>query len=331
MFRIVSVSLILLLPGLAYSQEAGSDSYGKFFTTIYANFHRGITGAATDEAAFALERGYFGYEYHISPEFYGKIGIDIGSPDDISPLSKIRRYAYFKNAFLRYTKNLLQIEFGMISLRQFNLQEEVWERRYLMKTIADENRLGFAADLGVNFNYKFSEALSADFTVTNGEGYTNLQMDDKFKYSLAALLKFPKNIITRAGYDFMHNGITESTIFLFSSYDFRLKWNIAGEFILKQNYGLKENHDIWGVSFFGKYNLNTKYQLFARFDKVGSNIPEDELNLWHFLNDGTALTTGIQYSPVKKIKFALNYQDWQPQAVHMKGGSLIFLNLELKI
>ncbi len=319
------------MPRFIYSQEALPVDEGRPFATIYANFHKGITGSATDEAAFALERGYIGYEYYFSPEFYGKINVDVGSPDDISPFSKIRRYAYFKNAFLRYTRRKLEVEFGLISLRQFGLQEDVWERRYLMKTLADEHRLGSSADLGVNFNYSFNERISADLTIMNGEGYTSLQMDDIFKYSLATTVQFPGNFISRIGYDLMHNGITESTVFAFSSYDFRSKWNIAGEFILKQNYGWKGHHNIFGYSVFGKYIINSKYQLFARFDRIGSNILEGDVNPWHLSDDGTALVAGIQYSPLKKIKFALNYHDWYPWAANIEGGGFVYIDLELKM
>ena len=331
MYKIILLSLIFLLPGFSSSQETEPVASGNPFATIYANFHRGITGSARDEAAFALERGYIGYEHYFSPEFYGKINVDVGSPDDLSPFSKIRRYAYFKNAFVRYTKRELQVEFGLISLKQFGLQEKIWERRYLMKTIADEHRLGSSADLGVNFNYNFSEILSGDLTIMNGEGYTSLQMDDIFKYSLATTLKLPENLITRMGYDLMHNEITESTIFLFSSFDFRSKWNIAGELIFRQNYGWKEQHDILGISVYGKYNLNSKYQLFARYDKIGSNILEGEVNPWHLSDDGTAVVAGLQYSPLKNIKFALNYHDWYPFASNIEGGGFIYLDLELKM
>ena len=331
MYIRILVLLIFLFPGFIYSQGTDQVASGKPFVTIFANFHKGITGSATDEAAFALERGYIGYEYYFSQEFYGKINVDVGSPDDISPYSKIRRYAYFKNAFLRYAKNQLQVEFGLISLKQFSLQEKIWEKRYLMKTIADEHRLGSSADLGLNLNYSFGEKISADLSITNGEGYTSLQMDNIFKYSFAAKVKFPDNFVSGIGYDLMHKEITESTMFIFSSYDFRSGWNIAGEFIMKQNYGWYEHHDIFGFSVFGKYNLNSRYQLFARYDKISSNILEGEVNPWHLSDDGTALIAGIQYSPLKNIKFALNYKDWYPRASNIEGGGFIYFDLELKM
>ena len=314
-----------------FAQDESFVPSGKPFATIYANFHRGITGGATDEAAFELVRGYIGYEYQFSPEFYAKINVDVGSPDDLSPISKIRRYAYFKNAFLRYSQQKLQIEFGLISLKQFKLQEDVWERRYLMKTIADEHRLGSSADLGVNFHYRFSDILDADLTMMNGEGYSSLQMDDVFKYSLGSTVRIPRNFTSRIVYDNMNNEISESTWLFFSSYDFRKVWNLAGEFVYRQNNGWKANHDIYAWSFYGKYNLNEKYQLFARYDRIESNILEGETLPWRLANDGSALVAGIQFRPISKITMALNYHDWYPWAANMEGGGFIFLDLEVKM
>ncbi|MCA1760052.1 MAG: hypothetical protein LC658_09805, partial [Bacteroidales bacterium] len=202
---------------------------------------------------------------------------------------------------------------------------------YLMKTLADEYRLGSSADLGVNFHYEFSPKIDADFTIMNGEGYSSLQMDDIFKYSLGSTFRFPRNFTSRVVYDIMHNEISETTLLFFTSYDFRKNWNIAAEFILRQNDAWKANRDIYGLSVYGKYNLNSKYQLFARYDKIESNILEGETLPWHLANDGTALIAGLQFRPINKITMALNYHDWYPWAANMQGGGFIFLDLEVKM
>lgn len=320
----------LLLSFRGFCQTDDFKPSGKAFATIFANFHQEVT-KSYNEAAFELVRGYIGYEYNFSHEFYAKINVDIGSPDDLSPYSKLRRYAYFKNAYLRYSKNKLQIEFGLISLKQFKLQEKIWERRYLMKTLADEYKLGSSADLGVNFHYKFSDYIDADFTMMNGEGYNNIQSDGVFKYGVGSTIKFPKKFTSRIFYDFSHNETFETTLLLFTSYDFNSKWNIASEFIFRQNNGWKENKDIFAMSFYGKYNINKKFQLFARYDKIESNILEGDTNPWRLLLDGSALISGIQFIPIKNIKMALNYHDWYPLAANRKNRGFIYLNLEVKM
>ncbi len=322
----------LLIPAVCFSGEGeGFEPHGRPFATIYVNFHRGITGSAVDEAAFELMRGYIGYEYYLSPAFYAKINVDVGSPEDLSPYSKARRYAYFKNAYLRYSHSRWEVDFGLIGLRQFKLQERIWERRYLMKTLADEHRLGSSADLGVNIHYLLNDRASFDFTMMNGEGYSSLQMDDTFKYSLGSTIKFPRNFVSWVVFDISPNEHPETTITLFSSYDFRSKWNIAGEFILRQNDGWKRDHNILGFSIFGKYNLTSEYQLFVRYDKVESNIVEGETYPWHLASDGTSLIAGLQFQPIKNIKAALNYHDWYPWAANLQGSGFVYLYLEVKM
>jgi len=331
MMKKSAITFCLFLIGITtFSQEEKFEPSGKAFATIFANFHNGFSGEAVDEAAFELVRGYLGYEYTFSPQFYAKINLDVGSPNDLSPYSKLRRYAYFKNAYLRFSHNKLQVEFGLIGLKQFKLQEKIWERRYLMKSLADEYKLGSSADLGMNFHYEFNELIDADFTIMNGEGYNNIQTDGIFKYGVGSTVQYPRNFTSRVFYDFQYNNLMETTLLLFSSYDFNGKWNIAGEVIWRKNNGWVENHNISGYSIYGKYNLTGQYQLFARFDKIESNILEGETIPWNLANDGSALVTGLQYNPIKNIKMALNYHDWQPWAANSEGEAFVFLNLGVK-
>lgn len=326
---LVLLSLFVTIKG--FSQDHTFKPSGSGFAVIYANYHQGISDAALDESAFELVRGYIGYEYNFSPNFYAKINLDIGSPEDLSDFAKERRYAYFKNAYMRYTQDKLQIEFGLIGLKQFKLMEQVWERRYLMKTLADEQKLGSSADLGINVNYKFSSIWDFDFTIMNGEGYNNIQTDGIFKYALGTTFKLPKNFTSRLYYDMTYEEILQSTYHIFISYDFNKKANIGGEGIYRTNDKWKDGNKRYGFSVYGKYNINEEFQLFARYDKMASNKIDGEENPWNLANDGSALVTGLQFIPVKNIKMALNYHDWVPYAANAKTKSFIFVNIEVKM
>ncbi len=322
--------LFLLSPSHGFSQDEFEPS-GKPFATIYARVYRGFAGDAANHAAFELVRGYLGYEYTFSPQFFGRINLDIGSADDTPQNPDLKRYAFFKNAYLRYSQQKFAIEFGMISLKQFKLQEIIWERRYLMKTIADEHNLGSSADLGVNFHYRFNEFVDADFTIMNGEGYQSLQRDDIFKYSFGSTLRAPRNFTSRIVYDIMHNKISETTLLMFASYDFRTKWNLAAEFVLRQNHDWLAGRDIYAWSFYGKYNLSAKYQLFARFDKIDSNTLKGETLPWQIAKDGEAFVAGIQFRPIRKITMALNYQDWLSREANLGRDRLLSFDLEVQM
>jgi len=315
----------------ASSQDETFQPYGNPFAVIYANFHQGITEASSSESAFELVRGYIGYEYTFSPNFYAKINLDIGSPEDLSEYAKARRYAYFKNAFLRYKQDRLEVEFGLISLREYKLMEQVWERRYMMKTLADEYSIGSSADLGMNLNYKITGFWDVDFTIMNGEGYNNVQTDGIFKYAIGSTFKLPKNLTTRLYYDFTSDDVMQSTYHGFISYDFKGKANIAGEALYRTNEKWKEEQDRYGYSVYGKYNINPKYQVFARFDRMASNKLEGESSPWNLASDGSALVAGIQFQPIKNIKIALDYHDWVPYAANGSTKSFIYLDLEVKL
>ncbi|OFX56863.1 MAG: hypothetical protein A2066_19210 [Bacteroidetes bacterium GWB2_41_8] len=305
--------------------------YGRAFGRIFANFHEGISEASSEEAAFDLVRAYLGYEHFLSKEFSAKINVDIGSPNDLSEFSKIRRYAYFKNAYVQYKKSGFTYQFGLISLKQFELQEKIWERRYMKKSFADEYKLGSSADLGMMAEYKFSNLFSADLTMINGEGYSSLQSDDIFKYAVGATLTPGKSFLFRGYVDYMKDEIAQITPVVFVSYTYKGNFNIAGEYNYQFNNNHKEGQDIFGYSVFSKYNLNKKLQLFARYDQLQSSILKGKTTPWQLTKDGTTLIGGVQYSPVKGIKVALDYQDWYPWAANVANKSYIFLDLEVSL
>lgn len=307
------------------------EPHGKGSGVIFANFHKGITEVSSDESAFELVRAYLGYEHFISPEYSARITLDIGSPDDISPFSRIRRYAYFKYAYGQYAKNNLVVDFGLIGTQQFKLQEKLWERRYMKKAFADEYKFGPSADLGSMIGYKFNKSFEADFTVMNGEGYSKLQLDDKFKYGLGLTWNFRESLINRVYVDFMNTDVEQTTYTWVTSYTHKKNLNVVFEYNYQKNHNITAGRDLYGYSIYGKYNINPRFQLFARYDMLNSNIPDGANNPWHLAEDGSTLISGLQFSPVKGIKMALNYQDWVPHAVNMPTRSFIYLDMEIRL
>lgn len=326
------IFIIVVFPKnlLAQNDEAFKPN-GKAFGRIFANYHQGINQSVSDEAAFELVRAYLGYEHFLSNEFSAKINLDIGSPDDLSEYSKIRRYAYFKNAYVQYKKSGIIAQFGLISLKQFDLQEKIWERRYLKKSFADEYKLGSSADLGMSVSYKFPKQLSVDFTIMNGEGYSSLQGDDKFKYGLGATFDLSKSLIIRWYSDYIKKENAQSSHVLFVSYTYKNKLNIACEYNYQFNNNYNKHQNLYGYSVFGKYYLAKNIQLFARFDKLQSNILSGEETPWQLSKDGSMVIAGIQYSPVKGIKVALDYQDWYPWAANIANQSFLYFDIEVSM
>jgi len=68
---------------------------------LYSNFHTQLNG---NYLGFDVERAYLGFKTRLNANYSIIMKLDIGSPDDVSAYSKIKRYAYFKNAALIFTR-----------------------------------------------------------------------------------------------------------------------------------------------------------------------------------------------------------------------------------
>ena len=111
-----------------------------------------------------------GYEYNFSTEWYGKVVLDVGNPG----AGKHEMAAFLKNAYMEYEKDKLAVSFGLISTTQFKVSEKIWGLRYIEKSFQDAYKFNSSADLGFNIDYTFSDFISADFSIINGEGYKKI-------------------------------------------------------------------------------------------------------------------------------------------------------------
>jgi hypothetical protein len=301
---------------------------GKVSAKIFSNFHSYIN-TGNNALAFEITRAYFGYENKFNKHFEAGVKLDIGSPEDLSEFSLIRRYAYFKNAYLKFNYQKLSSSFGIIDLIHFKLQENFWAHRYIEKSFSDRYRFGNAADLGWLVNYDWSKWLSFDFTIMNGEGYTNLQNDNTLKAGAGITVIPIKNLTTRMYCDYMSKSTDQSTLATFIGYAKTGKYSIGAEYNYRFNDNHKKGYDKYGYSVYGTYFIFTKLQVFGRYDKLSSNMPDENTIPWNITEDGNSIIGGIEYSPVKQVKIALDYQDWFPYAQNEDNKQLIYLNLEI--
>ncbi len=285
----------------------------------------------TDDAGFEIKRAYFGYQYNLSKNFEIALKLDIGSPNDASEYSLLRRFAYFKNAYLKYKWKKLSTQFGIIDVFQFATQEVYWAHRYIFKSFMDEYRFGPKADLGWNITYRFNDFIHADLGVYNGEGYTKLQADNAFKGGLGISV-FPfKGLIVRVYGDMIKKGVYQNTIAGFIGYKFRSKFIGGVEYNYQFNFNYEDGQDKYGYSLYGSYYPFRKWQIFARYDQVYSNIPSGFEEPWGLESDGSAIIAGVEFSPIRQVKIALNYQDWVPYAKNLGNEAYLFLNFEYKL
>jgi len=322
-----SAALFLLSLNVYSGDSTVNKMPGKITAKIFSNFQSRIN-TGNNALAFEITRAYFGYENIISENFEACVKLDIGSPEDLSEYSRIRRYAYFKNAYLKFKYGKLTSWFGIIDLHHFKLQENYWAHRYIEKSFSDRYRFGNTADLGWLVSYDWKKWISVDFTIENGEGYTDLQHDNTLK-AAAGITTYPvKDFVTRAYFDYTHKTVDQLTLAAFAGYERKGRYSAGLEF----NYRFNDNHlaefDKYGYSVYGAFNILKKVQVFGRYDQLFSSKISNSTVPWNLSDDGSAVIGGIEYSPVKYVKIAADYQDWFPFAKNEPNQQFIYLNME---
>lgn len=296
--------------------------------TLYSNFHTQIDG---DNLGFDVERAYLGFQTQLNENYAIIMKLDIGSPDDVSAYSKIKRYAYFKNAAMVYTRNGFTFHAGLTDTYQFKVQEKFWTRRYMYRSFQDEYRFTPSADIGIGLKYDHREWLSADISLMNGEGYTKLQLDNSLKTGIGLTLTPVHLLIFRIYYDFINkDNVLQSTVAAFGGFQAD-RFNVGAEFNYRTNDNHKKELDRWGYSLYSLFRFAKKWELFARYDYLTSKTLEGEDYGWNYAADGSALLAGIQFQPESFIKVALSYRDWVPYPPNLDANRFLFLNLEVKI
>ena len=325
--------LIILITGFQVisqeNTEPKEESFkpnGKPIITVFANVNTLINDGKA-QTGFQLTRGYLGYEYNFSKNFSGKIVFDIGNIGNV----KYQMISFVKYAMMTYTYNNLSINFGLIPTTEFTVQEKFWGHRYVEKSYQDLYAFNPSADLGASATYKFNDIVSADLAVFNGEGYKIQQMDNYFKTAVGVTINPIKKLTVRLVFDVMGKDSTQFTYGGFVGYK-EEKFVVGAEYNLQQNHLMEPNHDYYGPSVYGTYNISKKFGVYARYDKLNSNVSADaETSPWNFLKDGQQLIGGFEYAPVKGIKISPNYRGWIPDDSTKSYTNAIFLNVEVKL
>lgn len=333
--------LSLFMGFTAIAQEqAGFKPSGKASGKVFFNYHYDMTSGEEQESSFEIKRSYLGYDYNFAKGFKASITLDVGKNDGGSDYT-----AFLKKAQLEWTMSpVVKVSLGMIGTIQFKEQERFWGYRYIRKSFSDEFGFEPSADVGVKANFKISDSFSANAIVMNGEGNKNLQ-DEDGKQKVGASLIYSKNgLIAKVYTDVLtttiadeegnETDVTSNSFVGFLGYKFSDQFRLGAEYNLLTNAekfsDLAEDKDMIGLSFYSTYTFNEKWEVFGRYDKLSSNTLKGESEKWNLSNNGGAITTGVQYAPVKGVKMALNYQGYNFKDSNNEDNSLVFVNFEFK-
>ena len=326
---------LLLLPLMSFSQGNSTDfvASGNPHFKVFWNYNYDFTEDVTKVSAFELSRVYLGYKYSFNENFSAKITYDIGKNSAGSSHT-----AFLKIAQLDWKVNSkFKLSMGMISGKQFNDKEKIWGYRYLYKTLQDEYKFGSSADLGANAEMKISDKLTSNVFIVDGEGYKNVQDEDgNQRFGTNLIYRLSKNITTKFYYD--THAVVDSkainNIGFFVGYKSE-KFRFGAEYNEMQNgetyKTASENHNLTGLSFYGSYLLNEKFEVFIRYDKLTSNQVDGSDNNWNYENDGNLSMVGIEYKAVKGVKFSLNSRSFNYKDSNITDSSFVYLNAEFKL
>ena len=243
MKRIFSLVVIIILAcSVIYSQSPVSQ--GKPIAEIFTDFHCNLNDS-TGTTGFGLNRAYLGYLFQPAGNFSGSLIVNIGNPDDLPAGAVHRRYAYFREASISYLKNKLNITMGITGTRLFDFQQKFWGKRYIANTYQSINGYGYVADLGVALNYKFNDSWAGDVTIMNGEGYSDIQMDNGVRTSLGLIFTPVKQVAVRIYGDIESvNNRLRYTLVSFLGFKNDIL-TIGAEFSYKTKLDMINNHNSW--------------------------------------------------------------------------------------
>lgn len=328
MNKFLAVFIFLIFINLSVHSQS-KESTGKPIVEIFTDFHLNLNDTSKT-TGFALNRAHLGYSYTPEGSFSAILIVNVGTPEDLAFGSVPKRYAYFREASVTYTKDKLSLHFGMVSTRIFDFQQGFWSKRYLGPEYQATYGYGSVADLGVVIDYKFSNIVKADFSLLNGEGYTNIQVDNSLKTALGLTITTPSNVAIRLYGDISRpNGVIQTTGIGFAGIK-TSHFSIGGEASYKTSLDYITGHDVWGLSATGSIFLSDKTELFTRYDYMASlKLPDDELQ-WDYKKDAKNLIGGVQYTFNNNLRIALNYRRTNPYNPGQKTTDAIYLNAHFK-
>ena len=318
-------------------------SKGSFYGKVYVDWYYNATDddAITKKSEVEITRVYLGYKYSIDEHFSTNALLDVERANPVKSVTldpttntattavDTRYFAYLKVASLDW-KDIVPyttLSIGQLGYFAFNVQEGFWGKRYLFKSFMDQQGWEPSADLGATVTVVPNDMFKIVAGAVNGEGYKAPQdSNGNYKYALGLQLKPIKDLTLYAYGDWMPVGSTTSnaqtTVAAFAGYSFQDMFKLGLEYAAQLNQKGTKDQNVSGLSVYGAYSIIKQIELFARFDLAASK------NDFNTAKDGKTVIGGLQYSPVSKVKLALNYQAIFPKLNGAPTSKRTYLSCE---
>ncbi|NDV96236.1 hypothetical protein D0T84_15140 [Dysgonomonas sp. 521] len=337
-YYFISTLIFLLAISSSYAQDSlAFKPSGKIIARSFFDYSKGF--GEDDKSGFDITRALLGYNYKFTPTLQAQVVIDGAAGKTSSDGLEV----YLRNAFVSWNDKGFNISAGLIGLMEFSVQETYWMHRYVMKSFQDLNKMGPSVDLGITAAYTFSPYLSADISLTNGEGNKKIKKDNSMRYAAGLSLYPMENTIFRIYGDIynesedLRDALPESvtdanyknqyTLALFAGYQ-NARISFGTEYNRVFNKGFIEKKDYYGYSFYTSVKFAPKWRAFTRYDLVDSSTPDNFTAPWNSL-DGQLMMIGIEFQPVKQLKIAPNFRNSNPD--RSKSDQYLFVSVEFNL
>lgn len=304
---------------------------GKPLTEIFADFHYSPGKDTSNTTGFALNRAYLGWNFTTDTRFTSTVIVNVASPSELAPGAKSRRVAFFREASVTWTGERLTLSAGMTPTKGLIFQQKLMGKRYIAENFEALDGYISVADLGFTADYKINDHLKADVSFMNGEGYSELHLDNSIRTSLGFTIIPLKDAVIRLYGDMDHpGGVWQNMLLCFIGYK-NQDVNFGAELARKTNFDRIRGHNAWGFSSTCSVRIFEKTELFGRYDYTTSNTASAESLPWNYDSDRQFAVAGIQYSFTDAFRLALDYQGLFPQSHDIPDKHGIFLNAHFRL
>jgi opacity protein-like surface antigen len=269
--------------------------------TVFAD-HRSGLGRYNERSGFELKRAYMGYRFRLSPVLSGMVVADAANPSPDGSSGSI----VLKHAQLTWEDRGFTVNAGMTGLLQFGLQEKAWGYRYIEDSWQSIKGMGPSADLGITVQYRFLPCLSADLSLTNGEGYKKIGNDGNYRYAAGLTLTPFSRFTFRAYADLYGRSDTanQRTLALFAHYKCPA-FSLGMEYNRQAGHRFTKGRDLYGCSVYASVFLCDRWNIFGRYDRADSR---DASGAAWYAGARDLAIAGVEYRPVKQLRIAPNYR-----------------------
>lgn len=307
----------------------------KIWATIFASYYTTVKGEYKPKSAFEMPTALFGYSATFSDKLKATLIYDVtrttnaikvtdenGDPMNVSYNEGSKYTAFLKMAEIKYSPaRFIDLRIGQLLNTQYlTTQDKFWGYRYIYFTYQEVHRYGNPADFGAQVDLKYGDKLLNQISVTNGDGpFKSQDENGKFLYSNNLEIYPVKGLILKLYADYSPESDTAKLAkdkYAFSAFaGFKTdKFRVAVEYNKVVNYGYRENTDYYGVSTFGSYTINPKFDVLVRYDYINRSFP---LNL----EKAHLIIAGVQYQPMKNLLCSVNLRNLSPADRLMVYGS----------